>query len=330
MFEKLVTTSRPTGRRRHPKPAEDEIPTRPGVPVEVRTVSSSDGTRLHVEIRGRTDAPTIVLSHGVLCALRFWRHQIHQLSTEFRVVAYDQRGHGRSEVAPRGQYTLGHLADDLHAVLAATVSPEQPAVIAGHSMGGIAVLAWARRYPTEVPTRASAVALVNTTPGQVLDHVAFLRGPDRLLPLRRRLAQAAAPLAGLPLPRRLPGRRHLLRRVAVGPQAPAGVVREVDAMVSATAARARGSCGTTLVNLVETLDPAAISVPALVIAGRTDRITPPERSRLLASKLPRLLGLRELDCGHCSPLERPEEVRTALRELAQLPPQQSAAHQATT
>src|SRR5690606_14849589 len=254
---------------------------RPGVPVEVRTVSSSDGTRLHVEIRGRTDAPTIVLSHGVLCALRFWRHQIHQLSTEFRVVAYDQRGHGRSEVAPRGQYTLDHLADDLHAVLAATVSPEQPAVIAGHSMGGIAVLAWARRYPTEVPTRASAVALVNTTPGQVLDHVAFLRGPDRLLPLRRRLAQAAAPLAGLPLPRRL----------AVGPQAPAEVVREVDAMVSATAARARGSCGTTLVNLVETLDPAAISVPALVIAGRTDRITPPERSRLLASKLPRLLGL---------------------------------------
>src|SRR5690606_39543316 len=92
VFEKLVTTSRPTGRRRHPKPAEDEIPTRPGVPVEVRTVSSSDGTRLHVEIRGRTDAPTIVLSHGVLCALRFWRHQIHQLSTEFRVVAYDQRG----------------------------------------------------------------------------------------------------------------------------------------------------------------------------------------------------------------------------------------------
>src|SRR5690606_40531797 len=43
VFEKLVTTSRPTGRRRHPKPAEDEIPTRPGVPVEVRTVSSSDG-----------------------------------------------------------------------------------------------------------------------------------------------------------------------------------------------------------------------------------------------------------------------------------------------
>ncbi|WP_054812524.1 alpha/beta fold hydrolase [Nocardia arizonensis] len=63
--------------------------------VEELTVISVDGTRLHVEIHGRADAPTIVLTHGVLCALGFWRHQIAALSTDYRVVAFDHRGHGR-------------------------------------------------------------------------------------------------------------------------------------------------------------------------------------------------------------------------------------------
>lgn len=279
-------------------------------------VRSADGTRLHTEIHGRPDAPIIVLSHGITCSISFWRNQIEQLSADFRVVAFDHRGHGKSEAARSGSYSLDHLADDLHAVLTATVPAGRKAVVAGHSMGGIAVMAWAQRYPDDVPTRVQAVALVNTTSGQILDHVRFLRGPERLIGLRRRLAVAVVPLARLPLPRRMPLRRRVLAHVAVGASAAAEVAFEVDRMVGSTSARGRGGYGALLVGMVEHVDAGAVDVPTMVIAGRSDKITPIERSRLIASKLPQLIELVELDSGHCGPLECPGAVTEALRGLA--------------
>ncbi|WP_210744336.1 alpha/beta fold hydrolase [Nocardia flavorosea] len=285
-------------------------------PDEVRQVRSADGTRLHVEIHGRADAPTIVLTHGVLCSLGFWRRQITDLRAGHRVVAFDHRGHGRSEVARRGRYTVEHLADDLHAVLAETVPAGRPAVLAGHSMGGIAILAWANRYPGDIAARARAVALVNTTPGEILDNVRFLRGPERLLGARRRVARTVAPLAGIPLPRRMPVRRRLLAHIAVGATAAPRIGHELDRIIGATSARGRGGYGAMLVNLVTALDPAALTVPTVVLAGRKDKIAPLARSQLIAAALPQLIALHELDSGHCAPLECADEVTAALRELS--------------
>lgn len=296
---------------------EELVPLGPDSPRSVRQVFSADGTRLHVEIHGLEDAPTIVLAHGVLCALGFWRHQIAALRGEYRVVVFDHRGHGRSEAPRRGRYTLDHLADDMQAVLAATVPADRPAVLAGHSLGGIAVMAWANRYPDEVAVRTRAVALVNTTPGEILDNVVFLRGPQWLLGLRRRLARTVVPLAGLPLPRRMPLRRWLLSYIALAPAAARRFGRELDRMIGATSARGRGGYGAMLVHLVTVLDPSSLTVPALVIAGSKDKIAPPARSRLIAAGLPRLIELREVDSGHCGPLERADEVTAALRELAE-------------
>lgn len=283
----------------------------------VLDVRSKDGTRIHAESYGPADAPTIVLSHGILCELRFWRNQIRDLASDFRVVAFDHRGHGRSQAAPARAYTMDHLADDLHAVLCAAAPDGRPAVVAGHSMGGIAVMAWAERYPRDVDGRVSAVGLVNTTPGEIFDNVQFLRGPRSLTPVRRRLAQTVVPLARIPLPRNLPLRKQVLSRVAVGVGAAASVTADVDRMLGATSARGRGGYGSLLVNMVTTVDPAAVTAPTLVIAGRHDRISPPARSEWIADRLPNLLGLRIFDTGHCGPLERPVEVSAALRELAE-------------
>ncbi|MEZ5150009.1 alpha/beta fold hydrolase [Rhodococcus zopfii] len=278
-------------------------------------VRSVDGTRLHTEIHGPDDAPTIVLAHGILCSTLFWRNQIRDLSEDFRVVAYDHRGHGRSAAPRAGSYELDHLADDLQAVLAATVPDGQRAVVAGHSMGGIAVMSWAQKYRADTTTRVSAVALVNTTPGDILDHVRFLRGPERTLALRRRLAQLVVPAARVPLPRRLPLRRQLLAHVAVGAAADPSIGHEVDAILAATSARGRGGYGALLVNMRADIDPAHVPVPAVVIAGRHDRIAPPARSQAIATRLQHPLGLHELDSGHCGPLERPDEVTAVLRNL---------------
>ncbi|MEU5843782.1 alpha/beta hydrolase [Rhodococcus sp. NPDC047139] len=285
---------------------------------EVLDVRSKDGTRIHTEAYGPAGAPTIILAHGILCELGFWRNQIRDLSEDFRVVAFDHRGHGRSQAAPARAYTMEHLADDLHAVLRAAAPDGRPAVVAGHSMGGIAVMAWAERYPRDVAARVSAVGLVNTTPGEILDNVQFLRGPRSLTAVRRRVAQTVVPLARMPLPQRMPLRKQLLARVAVGAGAAATITADVDRMLGGTSARGRGGYGGLLVNMVTTVDPAAITAPTLVIAGRHDRISPPARSEWIAHRLPNLLDLRTFDTGHCGPLERPDEVSAALRELAEM------------
>lgn len=104
---------------------------------------SADGSRLHVEVHGAEDAPAVVLAHGWTCSTAFWAAQIRDLAVTHRVIAYDQRGHGRSPAAR--SYTADALADDLIAVLAATLAPGERAVVAGHSMGGMTVMAAAGR-----------------------------------------------------------------------------------------------------------------------------------------------------------------------------------------
>lgn len=292
--------------------------TRPETAPDIVTVHSGDGTRLYTEVHGPAEAPTLVLAHGILCATPFWRTLIDRLAGEYRIVVYDQRGHGRSESPRRGCYTLDHLADDLAAVLDATTGPAEHVVIAGHSMGGIAVLAWAARHPEQVATKVSAAALINSTPGEILDNVRFLRGPERFLGARRRLAHTVVPLAGVPLPRRLPLRHALVRTVAVGKGTQRAVSLGLDGIIAATPSRGRGGYGAMLVRMAAVLDAAALTVPTVVIAGLHDRIAPVHRSRHIAERLPRLVELVELETGHCGPLEAPDGVVTALRRI--LPP----------
>ena len=141
-------------------PVLDEMPA--GRPVIVR---SPDGTRLHTEVFGPEGGYPIVLAHGITCAIKVWANQITDLAGDYRVIAYDHRGHGRSGVPPRkGNYGLDFLAADLDAVLAATLAPGERAVIAGHSMGGIAIMSVGAALPAGGCTQcADAVALINTS-----------------------------------------------------------------------------------------------------------------------------------------------------------------------
>ena len=112
-----------------------------------RSRSLQDGIRLHTEVFGPEDGYPIVLAHGITCAIRVWAYQIADLAKDYRVIAFDHRGHGRSAMPPGASYSLDFLAADLDAVLGATLDPGERAVIAGHSMGGIAITSWAQRYP---------------------------------------------------------------------------------------------------------------------------------------------------------------------------------------
>src|SRR5260221_10747949 len=79
--------------------------------------------------------PPVVLVHGLACGWRMWRSQIRALRPHYHVVAYDQRGHGRS-AAPDdpAAYSQIILADDLAGLIRRLGLA--PARIVGLSLGG--------------------------------------------------------------------------------------------------------------------------------------------------------------------------------------------------
>ncbi len=294
----------------------------PGRAIDVR---SPDGTRIHAEVFGPEDGYPIVLAHGITCAIRVWAHQITDLARDYRVIAYDHRGHGRSGVPPlrgaRSNYGLNFLAADLDSVLDATLAPGERAVIAGHSMGGIAISSWSQRYPRRVQQCADAVALINTTTGDLLRNVNFLPVPRPLVGGRVRAAGSllktfgAAPL----VPGSVQQSRRFVKTLAVGRDADPAIVDLVFELFATTPPAGRGGWARVL---VDSLGPKHISlrnltVPTLVIGSRHDRLLPIGASRRIAADAPNLLSFIEMSGGHCAILEHPDEINQQLRDLAE-------------
>jgi pimeloyl-ACP methyl ester carboxylesterase len=283
-------------------------------------VRSKDGIRLHAEVFGPEDGYPIVLAHGITCAIRVWAYQIAELSTDYRVIAFDHRGHGRSAVPVRRHfYGLDRLGADLDSVLEATLAPGERAVIAGHSMGGIAITSWAERYPERVPQRADGVALINTTTGDLLRHVQFLPVPPPFADARVRAAGTLLKTFGAaPLLRAVdrPSRRFV-STIAVGRDADPAVVEFIYELFTSTPPAGRGGWARTLVDALgpEHIGLTNLTVPTLVIGSEKDRLLPMVSSRRIASMVPNLASFVELSGGHCAIVERPDEVNKHLRIL---------------
>ncbi|MCV7286827.1 alpha/beta hydrolase [Mycolicibacterium wolinskyi] len=290
-----------------------------GRTVEVRAV---DGVKLHAEVFGPEDGYPIVLAHGITCAIEVWAHQIADLAGDYRVIAYDHRGHGRSETPrSRNRYSLNHLAADLDAVLDATLNPGEHAVIAGHSMGGIAITSWSQRYPNRVQSCADAVALINTSTGDLLRDVQLAQVPARLTATRIRTAGTVLRTFGSTrMPKMAEGpNKRFVAQLAVGRDAEPWVADFVYQLFAATPPVGRGAWTRVL---VDNLGPKHISlrnltVPTLVIGSAKDRLLPINASRRIAADAPNLAGFVELGGGHCAILERPDDVNAQLRSLAE-------------
>jgi pimeloyl-ACP methyl ester carboxylesterase len=283
-------------------------------------VRSKDGIRLHTEVFGPEDGYPIVLAHGITCALRVWAYQIADLANDYRVIAFDHRGHGRSAVPPRrSRYSLDILAADLDAVLEATLAAGERAVLAGHSMGGIAITTWAERYPDRVPQRADAVALINTTTGDLLRNVQFLPVPPPLADARVRAAGTLLKTFGAaPLLRAVdrPSRRFV-SRIAVGHDADPAIAEFIFELFTSTPPAGRGGWARTLVDALgpEHIGLNNLTVPTLVMGSAKDRLLPMISSRHIARMAPNLASFVELSGGHCAIVERPDEVNKHLRLL---------------
>ncbi|WP_318213229.1 alpha/beta hydrolase [Streptomyces sp. SCL15-6] len=285
-------------------------PYAPPVPARELTVTSADGARLHVEVHGPEDAPAVVLSHGWCCSTAFWAAQIRALSADHRVIAYDQRGHGRSPVNP--VCGTDALADDLEAVLSATLAPGERAVVAGHSMGGMTVLAAAAR--PAVREHAAAVLLCSTGSSRLVASATVLplrEGRVRTW-LTRRILGSRAPLGPV-----TPLALRILKYGTMGPGSAAHMVEACARIVHACPRGARHAWSQVLDLLDLDHGVRELSVPVEVVVGTADRLTPPVHARALAAALPDCVGLTELPgLGHMTPVEAPELVTGKIRALA--------------
>ncbi len=238
-------------------------------------------------------APVFVLLHGAGMDHSVWALVGRALAAAgFRVLAPDLPGHGRSGGTPPP--SIEDHAAALAEVLAG-LAVTRPLLV-GHSMGSLIALELAPR------THAAGLALVAAS--------ARMAVHPRLLQLAARDAAAAAELmvrwsfpaevrfGGQPIPGTwLPAAaRTLIARS--GPQVLAADLTACDTYQGA-AARAR-----------------ALDVPARVVAGARDRMTPPRAGRELAGLLPRGRFLLLEGCGHMIPLERPAALVQALLALA--------------
>ncbi len=103
------------------------------------------GKRISYETAGEGNA--IVLLHGFIESARIWEDFTHKLSAEFRVIAVDLPGHGKTEVISE-VHSMELMAEVVNAVL--VQERVEVAVMVGHSMGGYTVLAFGEKYPGKV------------------------------------------------------------------------------------------------------------------------------------------------------------------------------------
>ena len=291
----------------------DFTPAKPRTRLRVR---SADGIHINVEVHGPDDAPTVVLIHGWTCSIRFWDPVINLLP-DLRVVAYDQRGHGGSDLPGQGHYSVQALVDDLDAVLTQTLAPDQTAILAGHSMGGMTIMA-AALSPT-IMARTSAAVLASTG-------FANLAQAARIVPFAARSPRLGAYvqrrilLWPLPLGRVTSLATAALKYGTLSPTATREVATATAMIVHACPRQSRAKWGQVLATLDLEAGVRALTVPTTVLVGTRDRLTPPPHAKAIADALPNCRGLTELpNVGHMTPLEAPDTVATQIRSHLPLP-----------
>lgn len=282
-------------------------------------VAGPGGIDVAVETYGPPGAPQLVLSHAWICTGRVWHEQVVRLADRYRIITYDQPGHGRTSAPASGDYDLDLLGDTLVAVIGTAVAPG-PFVVAGHSLGGMALLNAVRRHPQVFADRLAGAVLLATTSSAKAERLTLEvgiraaarleRGIRRVVPTLRdprvlkvtdRLTAATSDLSFL-----------VTRWTAVGPDAD-------PAVVAFTQQLAIDSGSDVVLGLVEAVlgideDAAveALTAPNTVMVGTHDRVTPIDLSRRMAQRSGG--DLVEVEgAGHMLPLEAPDEVVAVLR-----------------
>lgn len=302
--------------RSRPDPENREgLGTLGGTPRE--PVVSFDGTRLHVEVAG--DGPTIVFVHGYSLNLSTWHYQIRDLTRQYRLVLYDHRGHGKTGHPATEDWSLEALARDLRAVVQAAGGP---VVLCGHSMGGMTVLKFCDLFPELIGTEVAGIVLVDTTSADVVG--GLLPGKFRSFRAAAQAVQEAVlPAISTLDPRGVDRLRRsatdlawlLVRRMGFGPKASPAQVAFVEKVLADTPTETWLGLLPALSGLDVSEVLPKIDVPALIVVGSHDRLTPPGSAERIAKGIARSEVVKISGAGHMAMLEAPLTFNARLRRF---------------
>jgi 3-oxoadipate enol-lactonase len=244
---------------------------------------------------GAASAPALLLINSIATTRELWARQIPRLSKSFRVITYDARGHGFSQVTA-GDYTIEQLGRDALAIL--DDAGVESAHVCGISLGGITAM-W---MGVNAPRRVKSLVLANTAAriGSIemwTERIAFVK------------QQGMATLADLTMPRWFTDDFR-----AREPQ----TVEHFRAMVAASPKDGYLSCCAALrdEDLRDAI--AGIRCPVLCVAGNADPATPPEALQFIHQ---RIAGSKVLllDAAHLTNVEQHQAFTNAVTEFIPSP-----------
>jgi non-heme chloroperoxidase len=274
----------------------------PTARMKVHEVHGGGGLRLHGREWGRADGPPIVFIHGLSQSHLCWARQYESaLAEEFRLVAYDLRGHGMSQAPPEPEhYADGRLwADDLAAVIE-QLRLDRP-VLVGWSYGGFVICDYLRAHGQD---RVAAIDFVagGVTLGEAASGT--LIGPGFL--------DNFGDLTADDLPANIRGVRGLVRAFPAKPLPPDDVETLLCAGMTVPA-QIRANLGARQIDGDDVL--RTLEVPLLVTQGRADTVVLPAMAEHVLATCPTAEPSWYDGVGHTPHLEQPERFN---RELARL------------
>lgn len=282
--------------------AETRLTVPKGADVRVPTV---DGGEISVMVAGDAgpEGATFVLVHGWTNDRRIWAPVARLLVDRgHRVALYDQRGHGASRAGSDG-LTIEALGRDMREVLEHLDARD--AVVAGHSMGGMAAQAFAIEHPQVLSERVGAVALVSTACSDLA-----MSGPAHTLAPR---------VLGSPRINRFISHSRLgpvLMRGTMGRKATLSNLRAMQDTFSATDPSARADFYSAIAAMDLSEGLAGVDASVVVISGTHDGLVAHKNSRRLADLIQGARFVALPDAGHMLPLERTDVVADLLENLA--------------
>lgn len=241
---------------------------------------------------------TLLLIHGLFMNCRMYDQQIAALEDRYRIIVYDLRGQGKSEVTSRG-YSLYELVDDAAKLIEQLECA--PCHVAGISMGGYIALRLAKRHPQLV----RSLTLISTS--AAAEEKSAARQFKLLGFIHNRISQPFAVKQIEPI---LFGEKF----------------REDPAQEQVRAywhqrflSNNKHAFGQTLNGILTrddvTGDLVSIELPALIISGEVDAAADPAQSVYLHAKLPNSRLVKIPEVGHTPPVEAPDTVNAAMLEF---------------
>ena len=252
-----------------------------------------NGINIHYLDAGDSDALPVVLIHGFPFSHEMWEPQIKILQNKFRVIAYDIRGHGKSDVGD-GQYTLEHLVDDLIGLL--DYLKIKRAVPCGLSMGGYIALRTIERNPE----RVLGLVLADTQ-SKADTNEAKLKRADSIKSVKTNGVKAFAEVS--------------VKSVFAPHSLTANLkaVEKIRRIVYANSAAGISGALLAMAGRTDTTDALArIKVPTLILVGQHDGPLYQLASQEMRERIPDSELHIISNAGHMSNLENSEEFNTHL------------------